>query len=119
MTLIEILIVLAIIGTLMAVLIPQVTSRLNKSRIGQTKIAIGQVVNALNLFYTDCGKYPKSLEFLSKADPECNNWGPDAYLKKIPKDGWNRDFTYEVEGSNYVIKSPGYDGKEITSEELN
>ncbi|GIL17803.1 MAG: type II secretion system protein GspG [Oligoflexia bacterium] len=126
MTLIEILIVLAIIGTLMAVLIPQVTSRLDKSRVGQTKIAMGQVVNALNLYYTDCGKFPKSLEGLSKSDADCPNWGPEPYLKKTPKDAWNRDFAYEIEGNNYLIKSLGSDGREggdgygkdITSEDL-
>lgn len=126
MTLIEILIVLAIIGTLMAVLIPQVTSRLDKSRVGQTKIAMGQVVNALNLYYTDCGKFPKSIDGLSKADADCPNWGPEPYLKKTPKDAWNRDFVYEIEGNNFLIKSLGSDGREggdgygkdITSEDL-
>lgn len=118
MTLLEIMIVLAIIGSLMAFLIPQVTSRLNKSKIGQTKIAIGQLVQSLNNFQIDCGKFPTSLEMLSKPDPECQNWGPDPYMKKIPKDAWGRDFTYEVSGTNFTIKSPGYNGKEITSEEL-
>jgi general secretion pathway protein G len=112
MTLIEILIVLAIIGTLMAVLIPQVTSRLDKSKIGQTRIAMGQVVNALNLYYTDCGKFPQSLEGLEKADADCPNWGPEAYLKKTPKDAWNRDFAYSIEGANFILKSLGKDGKE-------
>ena len=118
MTLLEIMIVLAIIGSLMAFLIPQVTARMNKAKIGQTKIAIGQIVQALNNFQIDCGKYPSSLEFLTKADPECSNWGPDPYMKKIPKDAWSHDFTYEITGSDYRVKSPGYQGKEITSEEL-
>ena len=90
MTLMEILIVLAIIGTLMAVLLPTIASRLDKSKIGQTKIAMGQVINAINLYYTDCGKYPTSMDGLIKADPECSNWGPEPYMKKPPKDAWNR-----------------------------
>ena len=118
MTLLEIMIVLAIIGSLMAFLIPQVTARMNKANIGKTKIAIGQIVQALNNFQIDCGKYPSTLEFLSKPDPECANWGPDPYMKKIPKDAWNQDFSYEVSGTDYKVKSPGYKGKEITSEEL-
>lgn len=118
MTLLEIMIVLAIIGSLMAFLIPQVTARLNKAKQGQTRIAIGQIVQALNNFQIDCGKFPSSLEFLTKADPECPNWGPDPYMKKIPKDAWSHDFTYEVTGTDYRVKSPGYAGKEITSEDL-
>lgn len=127
MTLVEIMIVLAIIGALMAVLLPQVTSSLNKSRVGQTRIAMGQVVNALNMYNTDCGKFPKSLEALTKADGECTNWGPDPYLRKMPKDAWSRDFLYSLENGNFVIKSLGADGKEggdgfnkdITSEDIN
>jgi general secretion pathway protein G len=112
MTLMEILIVLAIIGTLMAFLIPQITGRLDKAKVGETKIAIGQVVNALNLYYTDCGKYPSSLDGLTKADPECSNWGPEPYLKKAPKDAWNRDLVYSVDGASYTVKSLGKDGRE-------
>ncbi len=126
MTLVEILIVLAIIGSLIAVLLPGITEKLNKSKVSNTKIAMSQVINALNMYYTDCGKFPKALEGLSKADADCSNWGPEAYMKKTPKDGWNREFTYEVTGSTFLLKSMGGDGREggdglnkdISSEEL-
>ena len=126
MTLVEILIVLAIIGALMAVLLPQVTSRLDRARQQETKISIGQVVNALNLYYTDCGKYPSSLEGLIKADPDCSNWA-EPYLKSMPKDAWKREFSYEIDGNNYIIKSLGSDGREggdgyakdVTNEDIN
>lgn len=127
MTLVEILIVVAIIGSLMAILLPNVQSQLNKSKVKETKIAMNQVINALNLYYTDCGKYPSSLEGLVKADADCSNWGPEAYIKKAPKDSWGTDFAYEIEGNNFVIKSLGADrreggdgyDKDLTSEELN
>ena len=127
MTLMEILIVMAIIGTLMAFLIPSVISRLDKAKVGETKIAIGQAINALNLYYTDCGKYPASMDGLMKADPDCSNWGPEPYLKKAPKDAWNRDLIYSIEGNNYVLKSLGKDGREggdgfdkdLTQEDIN
>jgi general secretion pathway protein G len=112
MTLIEILIVLAIIASMMAFLVPGVTRQLDKSKVQETKIQIGQIMNALNLYYTDCGKFPSSLEGLIKADPECPNWGPEPYLKKAPKDAWNRDFVYSLEGNQYTIRSLGSDGRE-------
>jgi general secretion pathway protein G len=112
MTLIEILIVLAIIASMMAFLVPGVTRQLDKSKVQETKILIGQIMNALNLYYTDCGKFPSSLESLVKADPECSNWGPEPYLKKAPKDAWNRDFTYSLDGNQYTIRSLGSDGRE-------
>lgn len=112
MTLIEILIVMAIIGALLAVLLPNIMGKLDKSKVSNTKIAITQMVNALNLYYTDCGKYPSSIEGLTKADPDCSNWGPEPYLKKPLKDAWNRDFIYSIEGNAYTIKSLGKDGRE-------
>lgn len=112
MTLIEILIVLAIIASMMAFLVPGVTRQLDKAKVQETKIQIGQLMNALNLYYTDCGKFPNSLEGLVQADPECSNWGPEPYLKKAPKDSWNREFVYSLDGNQYTIISLGADGRE-------
>jgi len=112
MTLIEILIVLAIIASMMAFLVPGVTRQLDKSKVQETKIQIGQIMNALNLYYTDCGKFPSSLEGLIQADSDCPNWGPEPYLKKAPKDAWNRPFQYSLDGNQYTIISLGADGRE-------
>lgn len=112
MTLVEILIVLAIIGTLMAVLLPNVVGQLNKSRQKNTRIAMTQVSNALNLYYTDCGKFPATLDGLTKADADCGNWGPEPYLKKEIKDAWNNSIIFEKSGSSYTLKSLGADGRE-------
>jgi general secretion pathway protein G len=112
MTLIEILIVLAIIASIMAFLVPGVTRQLDKSKVQETKIQIGQIMNALNLYYTDCGKFPSSLDGLIKPDADCSNWGPEPYLKKAPKDAWNRPFQYSLDGNQYTIRSLGSDGRE-------
>ncbi len=112
MTLIEILIVLAIIASLMAFLLPGITSRLDKAKVQETKIMIGQAMNAINLYYTDCGKYPSSLDGLVTADPECPNWGPEPYIKKAPKDAWNREMSYSLDGNQFTILSLGADGRE-------
>ena len=112
MTLMEILIVMGILGTLISILLPMVSERLQKSKVGETKIIMGQVINALNMYFTDCGKFPESLEGLTTADSSCSNWGPEAYLKKPPKDAWNHEFVYSLEGANFVLKSLGSDGRE-------
>jgi len=126
MTLMEILIVMAIIASLLAVLMPQVMAQYNKSKVKSTKLAMTQVLNFVNLYYTDCGKYPESLGNLVTADSTCSNWGPEPYTKKVPKDAWNNDFLYSMEGGNFVVRSLGSDGREggdgfkkdLTSEEL-
>ena len=113
MTLMEILIVMAILGALMAVLIPQVMSRLNKSKVNNTKLAMNQVVQSLTLYYGDCGTYPKTLEELMKPGADCPNADPEGYMKKEIKDAWNNSFIYSYSGSGeYELKSLGADRKE-------
>lgn len=127
MTLMEILIVLAILGSLIAILLPNLRSAQDKARYGETKIRMGKVVNQLNMYYADCGKYPESLENMVTQDPNCANWGPEPYLKKNElEDSWQTPFIYSIEGNNYMIKSLGADRKEggdkynkdITSEDI-
>ncbi len=112
MTLLEIMIVLAILGSLMAILLPKLVGQQDKAKVKETKIIISQVITALNMYYTDCGKFPASLEGLTAADSSCTNWGPEAYMKKTPKDSWDNEFQYTVEGSNFILKSLGSDKRE-------
>src|SRR5258708_3280363 len=95
MTLLEIMIVLAILAGLIAVLAQQVNGRLKAARIKGARIQIGEYGKALDMFYTDCGFYPSAdqgLPVLIQAPTNCQNWGPDPYLKKLSKDPWNHDF---------------------------
>jgi general secretion pathway protein G len=127
MTLIEIMIVLAIVGGIMAVLGQNVFKNMFKSQVQQTKIVMGEVTQALQLYYVDCGSYPSSLEgLLENVGNECSSWGPEPYMKKYPQDAWKNDLIYEQSGSSYILKSLGRDRKEggsgldadITSDEL-
>jgi general secretion pathway protein G len=112
MTLLEIMIVLAILGSLMAILLPKFLGQGEKAKVKETGIVMGQLMTALNMYYTDCGKYPAALDGLSAADSACTNWGPEPYLKKVPVDPWGTPFQYSVEGNTFVIKSLGADRKE-------
>jgi general secretion pathway protein G len=113
MTLLEIMIVLAILGSLMAILLPKIVGQQDKANVKQTGIIMGQLITALNMYYTDCGKYPESLEGLAKADASCGNWGPEPYVKeKQLLDAWSNPFAYSIEGNSFVIKSLGRDKKE-------
>ena len=90
MTLLEIMIVLVILAGLTGVLVTVVQGRLKKANIRQTKIAISELGKSLDLYYTDCHNYPTSeqgLKALLEAPESCPDWGPDPYVKKVPKDG--------------------------------
>lgn len=111
-TMMEILIVLAIIGGLFAWLAPRVTGNLQKKNVQEAKMRMGELLEKLNMYYTDCGKYPQSLQALVQNDGSCSNWGPEAYMKKLPKDPWGNEYQYSMVGGDPVIKSFGKDGQE-------
>ncbi len=126
MTLIEILIVLAIIASIAAFIYNGVFKNAEKAKIQETRIVMGKISQALQLYYVDCNKYPSSLEgLMSNTGGDCPNF-VQPYLDKIPKDGWGREFYYESSGGNFSLKSLGKDGNEggaganadISSEDL-
>jgi len=57
-TLIELLVVIAIIAILIGLLFPAFKAVQNQARQTQAKNDLTQIVNAVNAFYTDYGKYP-------------------------------------------------------------
>ena len=57
-TLIELLVVVAIIGILIGLLFPAFKAVQNQARSTQAKNDLTQIVNAVNAFYTDYGRYP-------------------------------------------------------------
>ena len=133
MTLIEIMIVLVILGSMAGILVVKVSDSLKKSRVQQGKILISEVGKALDQFNTDCGFYPttdqgiQALISTPVGGKTCSNWGPESYLKKMPKDPWKNELVYScTDGQHYILKSLGADGKEggegfntdISSEEL-
>lgn len=115
MTLVEIMIVIAIIGSLMAILGNQVMGRLRSAKISQAKIQIGEISKALDMYYTACNSYPtteEGLQALVTKPASCNSWGPEPYLKKLSKDPWNGDFIYESQGNTFIIRALGSDKRE-------
>src|SRR6187397_3050804 len=60
-TLIELLVVIAIIAILVGLLFPAFKAVQNQARQTQAKNDLTQIVNAVNAFYTDNGKYPLSI----------------------------------------------------------
>jgi len=59
-TLIELLVVIAIIAVLIGLLFPAFRAVQNQAKQTQAKNDLTQIVNAVNAFYTDYGKYPIS-----------------------------------------------------------
>lgn len=120
-TLVEIMIVLAILGGLFTLLGGRVFGQKDRSNVNVAKMQINTIVSAVELFYNDCDQYPQSLNQLVQKPSEdvCENWQPKGYLKsKELKDPWKNDFIYEVEGGGFIVKSLGKD-KQVGGEEYN
>jgi general secretion pathway protein G len=131
-TLIEMMIVIAIIGLIMGLVGLQVTKKLDESRVSTTKIQIKQLGTVLDDFRRVCGFYPtteQGLDALLKAPSgrECRNYDPEGFLKSknVPRDAWDGEFMYESDGNKYKLRSLGSDrleggegvNKDISSED--
>lgn len=121
MTLIEIMIVIAIIGGLMAVLGTMAFARLKESKVNTAKIQMKSIGQALESYNLSCNGYPTTDQGLQAlvtkpSGDACPNWsggGTEGYMKKSQlKDPWNSDFIYESDGSTFELKSLGEDRKE-------
>ncbi|MDO6965238.1 type II secretion system major pseudopilin GspG [Rhizobium alvei] len=121
-SLVELLVVLAIIGLLSALVAPRVLNYLSTAKVETAKIQIKNLQSALELFYIDAGRYPtndEGLSALAKKPADVTAWsGP--YLKDADmlKDPWGNAFLYSApeDGGEALVKSLGRDGREGGSE---
>ena len=108
-TLIEILLVVVIIGILAAVAVPRLGGRVGQSQIAAARAGVGAIGTAIDLYETDNGKLPESLQNLITKGGEPNWNGP--YLRKAEslKDPWGTEFQYTKNGNVYTVASAGPD----------
>jgi len=125
-TLIEVMVVLAIIGGMLALVAGNVIGNAAEARIKTTKSQIKLIENALDLYKLDNFTYPSTEQGLEaliskpSGSPESKNWKSGGYLKggKLPQDAWGNEFLYFKESSSqYEIVSLGADGQEGGEEE--
>ncbi|QGM96077.1 type II secretion system major pseudopilin GspG [Methylocystis parvus] len=117
-TLVEMLVVLAIIGSIVGLVGPRVLNYLSESKVKTAQIQMENLASALDLFYLDAGRYPSSEEGLAalvQRPAGVSSWsGP--YLKSagLPKDPWGHPYLYRAPGQTgpYDIGSLGPEGRE-------
>jgi general secretion pathway protein G len=117
-TLVEMLVVIAIIGLIMGLIGPRVLNYLSQSKVKAARIQMQSFATALDLFDLDAGRYPSTSEGLTalvRRTPGVAAWnGP--YLKgvNVPNDPWNHPYIYRApaEHAAYDIVSLGSDGQE-------
>ena len=116
-TLIELMVVLAIIGVLAALIVPNVIGRADDARVTAARTDVGNLMQALKLYKLDNMRYPtpeqglQALVVRPSTEPVPSNWKP--YLDKLPNDPWGRPYQYMNPGlkSEVDVLSFGADGK--------
>jgi general secretion pathway protein G len=120
-TLIEVLVVIAVISVLAALVAPNVFGHLGTAKDAAARSQIEMLSAALDAYRMDNGKYPTSDQGLGAlVEAPSNgirpsNWrGP--YLRKgVPSDPWQNPYIYRAPGeqsrSGFDLLSYGSDGK--------
>jgi general secretion pathway protein G len=117
-TLVEMLVVIAIIGLIMGLVGPRVLNSLGESKVKAAKLQIESFSSSLDLFYLDVGRYPTASEGLAALAQRPGNAGiwNGPYLKtgSVPADPWGHVYLYRApaERGPYEIVSLGSDGQE-------
>ena len=117
-TIVEMLVVLAIIGLIVGLIGPRVLGILADSKVKTARIQMENLASSLDVFFLDTGRYPTSGEGLTALMQRPNDapaWsGP--YLKGsvVPNDPWGHAYTYKSPGQNapFELSSQGPDGRE-------
>ncbi len=116
-TLLELLVVLAILGLLAAFVAPQVLKYLGRAKSDSAHIQIQNIAGTLDLFRLDVGRYPTSAEGLAalvERPTGLASWnGPYVKDKGVPNDPWGRPYIYKFPGDHgdYDLYSLGADGQ--------
>jgi general secretion pathway protein G len=97
-TILEILVVVAIIGLLIGLVAPAALRQLGGARVSIAKQSIERLGMVLDLYSLDMGSYPtteQGLGALVKKPSSTANWnGPYLKNEALPLDPWNQPFVY-------------------------
>jgi len=102
-TLLEMVIVVAIMGVLAGSFMPTLFNQLDKAEQGRTKHDLSQLASQVKFFYLDKRKYPNNNKGLTVLIPD--------YLSEIPLDPYGSEYLYKKRGRSVVVYTLGADGE--------
>ncbi len=115
-TLLELLVVMAIIGLLAAYVGPKYFSQVGKSEVKMAQAQIDSLEKALHQYRLDVGSYPtteQGLSALITAPGNTPKWNGPYLSKRLPDDPWGRPYQYKYPGTqgDFDLFSFGKDGQ--------
>ncbi len=133
-TLVEVLLVIAIIGILATVLVVTIGGTPDAAKKDTTEIQIKQIAGALEKFAARIGRYPTDSEGLQalltapqfEDESLAEKWSGPYLQPEQLKDPWNNDINYEVAdagsdfagGKKYKLTSNGPDGTANSEDDI-
>ncbi len=115
-SLVELLVVLAIIGMIATMVTPQVLGYLGRAKGETARIQVKNIAQAVELYYLDLGAYPAPEQGLQAlVQPTGPGWrGPYVRDARGLTDPWGHPYLYRAPGlggTPYEVYSLGSDGK--------
>lgn len=117
-TLIEIMVVLAILAGLVAMVAPNIIGEAGAARVKTAKAEMANIQQALDMYKLENFTYPSTSQGLEalvskpSGTPEPKNYKSGGYMKKLPIDPWGNPYIYFSSKGQVEILSYGADGEE-------
>ena len=122
-TLVEMMVVTSIIGIILAIAIPSLTSSVQKAKQKRTMGDMRTIASALESYAIDYNAYPVSAAGITPVlygglsyptatlAAGLSNYISPTYIRIVPlRDGWNSWFLSKSVPKDYALVSPGKDG---------
>lgn len=120
LTLIEMIVVLAIIALVAALIVPSVIGRPDQARVTVARADLKSIGAALKIYRLDNGQYPTTEQGLAAlaarptSAPVPPNYPAEPYLDRPATDPWGHSYVYRspgASGAGFDLLSLGRDGK--------
>ncbi|NNJ25719.1 Type II secretion system protein G [Planctomycetes bacterium LzC2] len=109
-TLVEVLLVLAILGVIAALVVPNLLGSQQKANINATRVKITSYQSAIEQYAIDhngrppAGSADEVNQLLMNPEP-IDGRNVDPYLRESPKDGWGEPLFYQFPAKNQTIST--------------
>jgi general secretion pathway protein G len=115
MTLIEIMVVIAIIGIVMSAVGYGVMNYLAEAKVDAARVSAEKLASILEMYYARHDEYPSNLAELTKKKGKRKK---SALKKGDLKDPWKKKWLYSVDGDAFKLCSSGPDKKQGTDDDI-